>query len=427
MMFKRAVSFGPAVRPRSHPRRGTFALEPVEALPRLSERIAHLAKRSLEANPFFLPEFLEPAIHALGSRNLRLAVFSDREDIRFFAPVLVTSGRFFRGRAFRVWTHPYAPLGTPLIDRDMVPLVTDSLIRHMRTSGRTLLLIPDFPLQGPTSEALRMAAARRGFWTEAGRQMRPILHPRSAGGLAGFDRMVSAKRRRELDRQLRRLCDTGSVSFMSAHTPTEIEAAFNMFTALEASGWKGRGGSALLRRGRVHEFARIAVMQLAQNGHSTIDVMRVGDRPIAALIRFEQQGLSIPWKIAFDEGFAVFSPGKQLMCDETRRWLLDPEIERVDPVCEEDNPLMAPLWPEREPHGTLLLSSRRFGLGARVRARLIDVKRAAARRARRFLGAGWRSRSPVSRRPRKPRTRAEERPGSTRRRSRRTGLPSGAG
>ena len=57
--------------------------------------------------------------------------------------------------------------------------------------------------------------------------------------------MVNQKRRRELDRQLRRLCETGSVSFMSARTATEIEAAFNMFIALEASGWKGRRGTAL--------------------------------------------------------------------------------------------------------------------------------------------------------------------------------------
>ena len=53
-------------------------------------------------------------------------------------------------------------------------------------------------------------------------------------------------------------------------------------------------------------------------------MLRVGEKPIAALIRFDHGGLSIPWKVAFDEEFAAFSPGKQLMCDETRRWLADP-------------------------------------------------------------------------------------------------------
>ena len=59
----------------------------------------------------------------------------------------------------------------------------------------------------------------------------------------------------------------------------------------------------------------------------TIDVLRVGEKPIAALIRLEQGGLSIPWKIAFDEDVRRLSlPGKQLMCDETRRWLADPTV-----------------------------------------------------------------------------------------------------
>ena len=126
-------------------------------------------------------------------KALRLAIFSDRDDLHFFAPVVVQSGRILGGRSFSVWAHPYAPLGTPLIDRDMAPQVTDALIAHMRTSGRTLFSIPHLPLKGPTAEALRAAAERSGFWTIAERQMRPILYPDMAGGLADFDRMVNSE------------------------------------------------------------------------------------------------------------------------------------------------------------------------------------------------------------------------------------------
>jgi hypothetical protein len=246
--------------------------------------------------------------------------------------------------------------------------------------------------------------------------MRPILHLDQTNSLADFDRMVSQKRRKELDRQLRRLCEAGSVSFMSAHSASDVEAAFNMFIALEASGWKGQRGTALNRRRAVHEFARIAVTQLAQNGHATIDVLRVGDRPIATLIRFDHAGLSIPWKIAIDEGFAAFSPGKQLMCDETRRWLADPTVKRVDPVCEPDNPLMAPLWPDREPYGTLIISTRRIGLGARLRAGLINLKSAGRRGAKMLVrGAALRPKRGAGQRPkagarRNPGTSASQRP-----------------
>ena len=113
MLFQRAVPFPPVARALPQPRRGAFALEPVDALPRLAERITELAKRALEPNPFFLPEFLEPAIQAFGGRGLRLAIFSDRNDLRFFAPVLATSGGLLRSPKLSVWTHSYAPLGTP--------------------------------------------------------------------------------------------------------------------------------------------------------------------------------------------------------------------------------------------------------------------------------------------------------------------------
>lgn len=390
MIFQRAEPPEPVRRPRPQPRRGAFALEPADALPRLSERISRLAGRALEANPFFLPEFLEPAIQALGRRRVKLAVFSDREDLRFFAPVVTSRRRLVSGPEISIWTHGYAPLGAPLIERDMAEQVAEGIMEHMRTSGRRLFSVPHLPLAGPAAEALRHGVADRGFWTEAARQQRPILQPGGNAGLATFDAMVAPKRRKELERQLRRLSEAGSVSFMSARTASEVEAAFSMFSALEASGWKGRSGTALQRRRSIHQFARSAVLQLSQKGQAAIDVLRLGDQPVAALIRLEHGGLSIPWKIAYDEEFAAYSPGKQLMCDVTRRWLMDPDIHRVDPVCEEDNPLMTGLWAEREPYGTLLISARRWGLNARVRAGATNLKAACRQQAKALIARGRR-------------------------------------
>jgi hypothetical protein len=385
MILQRAATMRPVAAPRAQPRRGTFALEPVEALPRLSERVARLAERSLEPNPFFLPEFLAPAMQALGGKGLKLAAFFDREDLRLFAPVIVHGGRFIGAPKLSVWTHPYAPLGAPLIERDMGPQAGESMIAHLKATGRKLLSIPELPLEGPVSRYLQDAARRQGFAIGAAREFRPILHAHAGEDPRAFDQMVSQRRRRELDRQLRRLCDTGSVSFMSATSPSDVEAAFNLFIALEASGWKGRRGTALQRRRAIHDFAHAAVMRLAQNGRAAIDILRVGDRPVAALIRLDHAGLSIPWKIAFDEDFSGFSPGRQLICDETRRWLRAPGVRRVDPVCEEGNALFAGLWQEREPYGTLLIAPRRLGIGARLRAGMMNMRSAGKRQARALL------------------------------------------
>ena len=253
------------------------------------------------------------------------------------------------------------PARDALIDSAAAGQVADGLMKQLAMSDRRLFCIPNLPLKGAAAEALKAAADRRGYWIDAARQSRPVLHTGTGEGSEAFQRMVSYRRRREADRQLRRLCEMGSVSFMTARSPTDVEAAFEIFIALEASGWKGKRGTALNRRHGIYEFAHAATMRLAQDGHAAIDMIRVGDRPIAALIRFEHGGLAIPWKIAYDEGFAAFSPGKQLMSDETRRWLSDASVVRVDPVCEEGNPLIAGLWSERERYGTLIVEHEPVG------------------------------------------------------------------
>jgi CelD/BcsL family acetyltransferase involved in cellulose biosynthesis len=410
MKLQRGPSLTPAGPRQPQPRRGAFALEPVDALPRLAERVTRLAERSLEPNPFFLPEFLEPAIHALGRRSLKLATFSDREDLRFFAPVTVRGGRLAGLPRLTVWSHAYAPLGAPLLDRDLASQVADGVIKHLRTSARAFLSIPDLPLEGPTAETLRAAAKRATYWVEAGVQMRPILAGGGAADGQSFDAMVTQRRRHELERQLRRLCETGLVSFMSAQSLSDVESAFNMFIMLESSGWKGRRGTALLKRQAIHDFARVAVMQLAAKGLAKVDVLRVGSRPAAALIRLDHRGLSIPWKIAYDEALGQYSPGRQLICDESRRWLADPSVRRIDPVCEEGNPLFAGLWGERERYGTLFISARPWSPSARVRSALLQAKFSLRRSTKLLLGGNRPKRRPRRSAAAAARTRRAKRP-----------------
>jgi CelD/BcsL family acetyltransferase involved in cellulose biosynthesis len=376
----------PLARGRPVVRKAALALEPVAALSRLAERIHALSERALQPNPFLLPAFLGPAIEAMGPSSLRLATLTDRNDIRFFAPVLVRATRL------TVWTSPYFPLGAPLIEAETCEQVVEALLEQMRVNGRRLLIMPNMPLLGPAAECIRSVAERTGSTLTAERQARPIL--RGGGGVAAFDEMVPAKRRRDLERQLRKLGEAGGVSHVTATSPSEVDAAFGSFLALEAAGWKGRRGTAMQRRRATRRFATEAVAGLARKGAVRIDTLRVGEKPAAVLIRFEQSGLAIPWKIAYDESLSTLSPGKQLMADATRRWLADGVTTRVDPVCEEDNPTVGLLWRHREPYGTLMVAIARWSFEAHLRASLLDLRMKAKRRVKDFLARRHRKPSP---------------------------------
>ena len=210
----------PLARGRPVIRKAALALEPVTALSRLAERIHALSERALQPNPFLLPEFLGPAIEAMGPSSLRLATLTDRNDIRFFAPVLVRATRL------TVWTSPYFPLGAPLIEAETCEQVVETLLEQMRANGRRLLIMPNLPLLGPAAECIRSVAERNGSTLTAERQARPILH--GGGGVAAFDGMVPAKRRRDLERQLRKLGEAGGVSHVTATSPSDVDAAFGL-------------------------------------------------------------------------------------------------------------------------------------------------------------------------------------------------------
>ena len=117
-------------------------------------------------------------------------------------------------------------------------------------------------------------------------------------------------------------------------------------------------------------------------GAAAIDVLRAGERPVATQVRLRAGSVEVPWKIAHDEDFAAFSPGAQIMAEAMRSWNADPVVARVDPVCDEDNRLLAHLWADAEPYGTLILARPGWRLAGRLIAARHEAERLARLRAR---------------------------------------------
>jgi CelD/BcsL family acetyltransferase involved in cellulose biosynthesis len=367
---------------RGEPR---FRLAPAAALAHHAAAIADLAGRCRLPNPFFLPEFLGPAIQALGRGSVELALIADATGrLIFFAPVV--AGGLEKGlfSAVRVWTHPYAPLGVPLMDMARLDEAAAALIDGLGRAGRRCLVLPDVPVDAPELAALRRHAQARGLSCRAtALDSRPVLRADRPGGAQLFRGMVSRKKRKELARQLRRLSEVAPVSFAVFRRAEEVATALEAFLLVEAAGWKGRQGTAMAQSPDLKAFAAAAIANLARRNGVIIDVMFVGESPAAALVRFQADGLSIAWKIAYDEHFAAFSPGAQLMSHLTRAWLADPAVARVDPVCAADNPLLGQLWDEREVYATLVLATGPAALAPRLRAGMAGAVHQARRLARR--------------------------------------------
>ena len=67
---------------------------------------------------------------------------------------------------------------------------------------------------------------------------------------------IGKKRHKEFKRLRRRLAEAGPVAFEIARSPGTVTAALQDFLALEAKGWKGAAGTALIQNPAAATFCR---------------------------------------------------------------------------------------------------------------------------------------------------------------------------
>ena len=133
-------------------------------------------------------------------------------------------------------------------------------------------------------------------------------------------------------------------------------------------------------------FAREAINGLAEQDKVRVHAYRLDGRIIASLIVLVEAGVAYTWKTAYAEDLAQFSPGTLLMMDATRAHLDDPNIELTDSCSTPDHPVMARMFAEREPMGTLVIAltqaADRQARQAAAQISLYSETRAFARRLR---------------------------------------------
>jgi CelD/BcsL family acetyltransferase involved in cellulose biosynthesis len=361
-------------------------------LPSVTEPWRALAARALEPNVFYEPAFAHAAIPVFGHAAGAVLVWADatRRQLTGFFPARVANWRAgFLLPVTLGWTHPYAPLGTPLVDRDHAVAALGAWLDFVarETSLPSRILLPYVPTEGPFAQALAAALAARGTASARFAEHRRALRAPAEKRAGYVDRALSAKKRGELARQRRRLADAGEVATGIVTAPGAIAAALEAFMALEQSGWKGRGGTAAAQDDAVSRFMRQAVIGLAETGQASVVRFSVAGRAVAAGILLRSGAAGWFWKIAYDEDAARASPGVQLAVDLTQAALDDPTLAYIDSCATAGHPMIDPLWRERltlADHLIVLGGSAAFaGAAESLRRRVFDAARKLRNRLRR--------------------------------------------
>ena len=336
---------------------------------------SHLAACAIEPNVFYDPSWARAvSAHARGRTHAKALLVWDspeRKNLIGMLPVVSAWRALTLPIPVLVAWQAYAPLTTPLLDRDAAERAALGLLDAARLAGASAVLFPNLAQDGPAATAITHALSRRGI--------RPHLHEThrrarldARGDAATLLRdALGPKKLKELRRQRNRLADLGPVEFRMARSPEEIAAALETFLALESQGWKGKRGTALAQHHGDHRFIRDAAMALATipksaiadlgafespisgkpeiGGRFEIATLSHGGKPVACGLLLRHQRRAYFFKIAIDEAEARTSPGVQLTLDLTRQYCDDVEIDDVDSTADADHPMIDHVWRGRQP------------------------------------------------------------------------------
>ena len=321
-----------------------------------------LSERAIEPNAYYLPDW-ELAVNALapGRTGVSALLACDEATARLIGLLPVVS----LWRACRiplpalVSAHPYGTFCTPHLDREAADAAVEQLIREARHAGARALMLREVSLDGPAMRAFTQRLAREDLHARVLQSHVRACLDATRDGEELLREALGNKKLKELRRQRQRLAEHGAIRFDAARSTDEVASAIETFLALEASGWKGRRGTALIQVEGDAAFIRRAAKALAATHQCEIVTLRAGDTPVAAGIVLRHQSRAFFFKLGVDERFAKYSPGVQLTLELTRHLCADPEIASADSTASPDHPMINPIWRGRFAIGDVLIPLRR--------------------------------------------------------------------
>lgn len=257
---------------------------------------------------------------------------------------------------------PHRYLATPVIDRDCLDETLDAMLDALSADPKLpkIAALDAMSTESPTMEALARVLAARGSPPCV---LEQFCRPKLASALDGksyLEKALSSSSRKKLRQHRRRLAEKGTLSNAILSDPDDVARALEDFMHMEAAGWKGRQGTALLNDLGSAAFMRKSIVGMATRGCASIHALYLDGRPISMQIVVRAGSAAYTWKTTYDEQYRDFSPGMLLLEDYTVAFLADKSIAYVDSCSHDDSGFMS-AWTERQAVADIWIDARRGG------------------------------------------------------------------
>jgi CelD/BcsL family acetyltransferase involved in cellulose biosynthesis len=328
-----------------------------EALPMLLPAWEDLCGRSVEDNVYYSPRYAHALLESVESdRNVDFAVVWD--EMRLVALLPFTSPKFaipLLQPAGRAWQSKYTFSCMPLLDELRKTEAAGVLLDALASVGAGEWIFPSVNTKGEACQAMIAALERSGLpWIFLNPFQRAILEAGST-----FDehmqRHVSSNRRKGLARNRRRLEELGNVEHESHGFGEGLGRAVSAFLKIEASGWKGKRGTALACDQNTRKFAINAFTGEEANSICRADVLTLNGAPIAVSLITLAGRTGFAVKASYDESYRSYAPGLLLETEVIRSFLSGNWASRLDSATAGTH-VIDSLWPGRIEVADLMFS-----------------------------------------------------------------------
>jgi len=348
-----------------------------------------LAAHALEQNPFYEPWFMLPALAASGGDEALVCVEVWRDGRLDGLFPFVREPRF-KGlpiSALRSWSHNSHMLCTPLVRAGVQTECIQALIRWLREEGAgaaavELRYLPgDGALVGALAEVARGDAA---LVIATEHSARALLR-KDMDAERYLTSALSSQARKDMRRKERRLKERGELRRVALRPGEDAGRWIAEFLALEASGWKGRQGSALACTPGNHTFAKVMLTEAHRRGRLQLIGIDCGGRPVARCCNLLAGEGAYAYRTAYDEAYAEFSPGVMAEIESILRFFATPGVAWMDSITDPDNATLNRLWKHRRSMQSVLVG---VGAWGEMWVSMLPMIRWAARRLRAARSAG---------------------------------------
>jgi CelD/BcsL family acetyltransferase involved in cellulose biosynthesis len=320
-----------------------------------------LAQHAVEPNIFYEHWMLLPALEAYGEGRVELALVQETDSIRrrtrlvgVFPLEFDSHFRGLRLRAASLWRHPHCYLGTPLIHGQAGHRCWDAILKWLRERGCSVLEIGRMHIGGEFIESLvEHSRQRRRCFHIGSLYTRPMIEVTRLDGPTYIREQIASSHRQTYQRKRRRLAEKGNLQVERLSPDGDVDQWIDLFLALEASGWKGKAGTALACTPADREFFRAITRSAFARGRLLALVLRLDAQPLAALNIIKGGEGAFSLKTAFDESWGHYSPGSLLEMDTINAVCAEPGLRWVD-SCSAADTSLKDLWKQRRLMGEIV-------------------------------------------------------------------------